>query len=113
MATIYSCPRCAQVFSEAHLIANVCPKCGQPFQREQLASIARRTRWTHILLLTFLVGSTAGLGAGLFAAKQLDLKPPFGGYAILGIAVPIIAGVGFLLYRYDRWRNGPMPPKAN
>lgn len=106
MVTMYSCPRCTQVFSEAHLIQDTCPKCGQAFRREELARIASWTRWKHVVILTFLVGLPLGLFAGMAAADALKLVPPMKGVAAIGVAAVVTAVVGFLIRAYDRWRYG-------
>lgn len=106
MTTMYSCPKCGQVFSEAHQIQGACPKCGQAFDRAQLVRIAKSTRWQHVLILTFLVGLPAGLLAGMAAADALKLVPPTKGIVALGVAAVVTAVVGFLIRAYDRWRYG-------
>lgn len=103
---MYSCPKCGQVFPEAHQIAGNCPKCGQAFDRAQLVQIAKSTRWKHVLILTFLVGLPIGLFAGMAAANALHLVPPTKGFAALAVAAVMTVIVGIGIRAYDRWRYG-------
>jgi hypothetical protein len=87
-----------------------CPKCGQVFDRAQLARIAKSARWTHVLILTGLVGLPVGLFAGIAAANSLNLVPPTKGIVALGVAALLTGAVGVLFRAYDRRRYGGSPP---